>query len=445
MKNLFSLFILTCVFSSAALAFDKAKLDKYIESLDTHDKAMFSVAVVQNGQPIYQKSIGYVDIETKQAANKSTQYRIGSITKVFTSTMIFQLIDEGKLALDTKLATFYPQIKNAELISMSMLLNHRSGIHNFTDTPDYEQYMTKAKTKAEMVSLIGSLDSDFTPDSAASYSNSGYVLLGFIIEDITNDSYENQLHKRITAKVNLNRTTFGGPVKPSDNQAHSYKHATSEWVAHSETDMSIPYGAGAIISTSTEVGIFIENLMTGKLTSANSLAKMKELNQGYGRGLFAFPFHERIAYGHTGGIDGFTSHTGYIGDDEVVFTLTSNGMNMSMNDISIAILSIYYDMPFDLPDFGQKAITLTERELSQYQGVFSSKQIALNITLKTDGAILTAQATGQKAFNLTSYSSTDFRFDPAGIKIQFATQGEKVNYTTFALKQGGGKYTFIRE
>lgn len=445
MKNLFSMFVLTCVFSSAALALDKAKLDKYIESLDTHDKTMFSAAVVQNGQPIYQKSIGYADIKTNQVANKNTQYRIGSITKVFTSTMIFQLIDEGKLALDTKLATFYPQIKNAELISISMLLSHRSGIHNFTDSPDYGQYMTQPKSKTEMLGLIEALDSDFAPGSAASYSNSGFVLLGFIIEDITHDSYENQLHKRISAKLNLSRTAFGGPIKMSDNQAHSYKYATNAWVAHSETDMSIPHGAGAIISTPTEVGIFIESLMTGKLISATSVAKMKELNQGYGRGLFKFPFHEKIAYGHTGGIDGFTSHTGYISEDEVAFTLTSNGMNMPMNDISIAILSAYYDMPFDLPDFDQKAITLTERELSQYQGLFSSKQIPLNITLKTDGAVLTAQATGQGVLNLTPYSSTDFRFDPAGIKIQFAIEGSKVDYTTFELIQGGGRYTFIRE
>ena len=111
--------------------------------------------------------------------------------------MIFQLIDESKLSLETKLAKYYSKVKNADKITISILLSHRSGIHNFTNTPEFNQYMTQPKSKAEMVSLIEDLDSDFKPNSSANYSNSGYVLLGFIIEDITKDTYAKQLQKRI--------------------------------------------------------------------------------------------------------------------------------------------------------------------------------------------------------------------------------------------------------
>jgi len=445
MNKIFSLILILCINSVSAQSFDKAKLDQYLDSLEAHDKAMFSLAAFKNGEPIYQKSIGYADLENKQKANKDTQYRIGSITKVFTSTMIFQLIDEGKLSLDTKLAKYYPKVKNANKITISMLLSHRSGIHNLTNTAEYTHYMTRPKTKAEMVSLIESLDSDFKPDSRANYSNSGYVLLGFILEDITQDSYANQLQQRIATKLNLVRTEYGGPINVQDNQAKSYTHYTEEWSPTTVTDMSIPHGAGAIISTPTEVTKFLSSLLTGKLVSADSLAKMQELNQGFGRGLFQFPFYDKKAYGHNGGIDGFSSITGYFAADDVAFALTSNGMNYAMNDINIAVLSIYYGLPYEIPDFDQKPIELAAKDLLNYEGLFASKDMPLKITLKLNDGQLTAQATGQGAFNLTPYSTAEFRFDQAGIIMIFATDGDTVDYSTFQMKQGGGNFKFTRE
>ena len=445
MLKLVSLALFICSCSISAQSFDQAKLDTYLESLAAHDKAMFSLAVVEQGETVYQKSIGFADIESKQSANQDTQYRIGSITKVFTATMIFQLIDEGKLTLDTSLAKYYPKVKNAKKITISMLLSHRSGIHNLTNTPEYEQYMTRPKTKAEMVKIIEDLDSDFMPDSRANYSNSGYVLLGFILEDITKNSYAKQLQQRIVSPLNLNKTEYGGPIKVEKNQAKSYSHNTAGWSPAKVTDMSIPHGAGAIISTPTELAKFLSSLLTGKLISAESLAKMKELNQGFGRGLFQFPFHDKKAYGHNGGIDGFSSVAGYFAEGDVAFALTANGMNTPMNNISIGILSIYYGLTFDLPDFGQKPIELSEQELIKYEGVFSSVAMPLKITIKVNQGQLTAQATGQGALNLSAYSTTEFRFEQAGIVMIFGKKGDAVDYVTFEMQQGGRNFTFTRE
>ena len=445
MNKIFSLILILCINSISAQSFDKTKLDQYLDSLEAHDKAMLSLTTFKNGEPIYQKSIGYADVENQQKANKDTQYRIGSITKVFTSTMIFQLIDEGKLSLDTKLAKYYPKVKNANKITISMLLNHRSGIHNLTNTAEYTGYMTRPKTKTEMVSLIEGLDSDFKPDSAANYSNSGYVLLGFILEDITQDSYANLLQQRIATKLNLVRTEYGGPINVQNNQAKSYTHNTEGWSPATVTDMSIPHGAGAIISTPTEVTKFLSSLLTGKLVSADSLAKIQELNQGYGRGLFQFPFYDKKAYGHNGGIDGFSSVAGYFAADDVAFALTSNGMNYAMNDITIAVLSSYYGKEFDIPNFDQKPIDLAAKDLLNYEGVFASKDIPIKITLKMNDGQLTTQATGQGAFYLTPYSPAEFRFDQAGIIMIFATDGDTVDYSTFQMKQGGGNFKFSKE
>ncbi len=351
MKKLLSLLLLFSAFNLSCQRFDKAKLDTYLETLETHEKAMLSVVLLKDGEPVYQKSIGFAEAESKQKANQNTQYRIGSITKVFTSTMIFQLIDEGKLSLDTKLSDYYPKVKNADKITISMLLSHRSGIHNFTNDPEFLQYMTQPKSKAAMVSLIEGLGSDFAPDSRADYSNSAFVLLGFIIEDITKDSYAKQLQKRIVAKLNLSRTEYGGPISSVKNQAQSYRHNAGGWSVATVTDMSIPHGAGAIISTPTEVRKFLTSLFTGKLISENSLAKMKEINQGYGRGIFRFPVHGKIAYGHTGGIDAFVCNSGYFEADGLAIAITSNGMDYTMKDIMIGVLSIYYGRSFDIPDF----------------------------------------------------------------------------------------------
>ncbi len=445
MKQLFSLFLLLSAFALSAQTFDKAKLDQYLENLEAHNKAMMSIALVKDGNAVYQKSIGYADAGSKQKANSNTQYRIGSITKVFTSTMIFQLIDEGKLSLDTSLSKYYPKVKNADKITISMLLNHRSGIHNFTNDRAYQFYMTQPKSKSEMVGLIEGLGSDFEPDSRADYSNSAFVLLGFIIEDVTGDSYASQLQKRIAQKLNLERTTYGGPIKAADNQAQSYTRSANTWATATVTDMSIPHGAGAIISTPTEIGKFLTGLMTGKLISAESLTKMKELKDGYGRGIFQFPFHGKTAYGHSGGIDAFSSNSGYFEADGLAVAITSNGMDYTMNDILIGILSIYNGMAFEIPDFNKKPVELSEEDMAQYEGTFASAGIPLKITIKVAGGNLTAQATGQNAFNLTPYSSSEFRFDPAGIVMVFATEGDKIDYSTFTLKQGGGSFKFTKE
>ncbi len=443
MNKLLSSLLLFIVTTSVS-AFDQARLDAYLTSLEENNKAMLSVAITKDGKPVYQRAIGYADTASETKANPDTLYRIGSITKVFTSVMIFQLIDEGKLSLTTPLAQFYPDVKNASDITIAMLLSHRSGIHNFTNVPDYVEYMTQPKTKQDMLSIIENMDSDFPPGSQASYSNSGYVLLGYILEDVTGDSYANQLKQRITSKLGLQHTVFGEPIQVQLNHANSYSFKAS-WTPATLTDMSIPHAAGAISATPTDVAVFLSHLFEGKLLSATSLAKMKEINQGYGHGLFQFPFFERKAYGHTGGIDGFSSQSAYFESDDVAVVLTANGLNYPLNDISIGVLSLYFGIPFKVPDLSIRAITLAEELLISYQGVFASNAMPIKITLKVTDGQLTAQATGQPALPLTPFSSAEFRFEPGGIIISFEQTEDGINYDKFLLKQGGGTYSFNKE
>lgn len=445
MRNNLFLILVTWFISISAYSFDKDKLNQYLENLESHEKSMLSLAIVKNGQPIYQKSIGFSEVDSEQKANENTKYRIGSLTKMFTATMIFQLIDEGKLTLDTKLSKFYPKVKNAQTITISMLLNHRSGIHNYLDNAEDVQSLTQPKTRVEMIRLLEELNSDFKPNSKAEYSNSGYVLLGFIVEDVTGDSYASQLQKRITNKLHLKSTFLSIYSDENDNLAKSYKYNGSAWSSTSLTDISSLLGAGGIISTPTDVALFLSNLFSGRLVSSESLLKMTESNQGVGRGLSRFPFMDKTAYGHFGNIDGFLSGAGYFESDDVAFALTSNASNYSMDDINVAVLSIYYGFDYEIPDFDQAPFTLPIHDLVKYEGEFSSKEIPLKITVKLVGDDLTGQATGQRAFHLTPVSTSEFRYVPWGIRLIFATDGEKVDYSKFILSQSGQSFKYTKE
>lgn len=411
MRKLFSLFALLIVFGVSAQDFDSAKMDSYLDSLASHDKAMVSVAIMEKGEPVYQKAVGFADVNAKQQATTNTLYRVGSITKVFTAVMIFQLIEEGKLSLNTTLDTFYPNIKNASTITISMLLRHRSGIANFTDLPVFRSYMTQAKTQSDMVKMLSALDSDFTPGSSAKYSNSGYLLLGYIIESITGDSYDKQLQQRITSKLGLTHTVFGtktDSVTKAD-LAKSYTYQATNWLPASNTHLSVPHGAGAIVATPSDVTAFFSGLFAGKLISDTSLSEMKTIEDGLGAGLFQFPFYDKTAYGHNGIIDGFSAQASYFEKDGVAFAIVANGLNYSLNDISIAMLSLFFGREYALPDFTARPVSLPTSQLHQYKGTYASQQLPLKITITVKGDQLIAQATG-KALGL-SHLTPNLNFD----------------------------------
>ena len=444
MKRVFVLLLAFAAWGVCAQDFDSAKLDKYFALLEKEDKAMLSVAIVDGGEPVYQRSIGFADVASGRKAGADTQYRVGSITKVFTAVMIFQLIEEEKLSLDTPLSTFFPDIKNAGAITIGMLLSHRSGLHNFTNLPAYRTYMTSPRSKAEMLSVFEALEAYFPPGTDTRYSNTGYVLLGYIIEELGNDSYASQLQSRIVKKAGLKRTAYGDAIDVEQGQANSYYY-DGGWQPATETNMSVPHGAGAVISTPTDVATFLTALFEGKLVSSSSLAMMKRVQKGLGHGLFPFPFYERTLWGHNGSIDGFASQSGYFEMGNVAFALTANGVNYTLNEISVAVLSIYFGLPYELPDFSKEPVTLSESQLSTYEGTYSSDAIPLKITLTVKDGILMAQATGQNAFPLTAFSPTEFQFEPAGIVMMFKSSGKENEKPAFDLLQGGGNYLFVRE
>lgn len=333
-------------------SFDRQKLTNYLNTLNQEQKFMGSVAIDSAGTEVYNRSFGLINKQGDIVkADTQTKYHIGSITKTFTATMIMQLVEEGKLSLSTKLADYYSDIPQADSITIEHLLRHQSGLYNFTKAHDYIEWKTEQRSKEQMLEEFRNYSPQFTPGSKTRYSNTNYVLLSYIIEDITGTSYAKQLKKRITAPLELQHTYYGDGIDPAENEAASFRYRDEQWNAMPETDMSIPSGAGAIVSTPDDLTDFIYALFEGKLVSEQSLEKMTSFENRMGIGLIKSPFYNTFTYGHSGTIDGFRSHLAYFPDQKVAMAITANGMNYKMNDILIGIPSIYFGKDFEIPNF----------------------------------------------------------------------------------------------
>lgn len=418
---------------------DSLNLSRYLSVLEKNNKAMLSTCVRKGGILEYNQAIGYADLAHAKKNNVYTLFRIGSITKMFTAVMIFQLIEEGKLKQDEKLSTFFPSIPNATKITISNLLNHRSGIFSFTDDEAYLSKLSKAHTEAELISWIQSFKPAFEPDSKADYSNSNYVLLGLIVEKLSKSSYEKELLKRICSKANLSDTKVGRNIVAANNEAMSYSVGTKGWEPETETHPSIPLGAGIIVSTSLDLCKFIEALFEGKLIKQESLEEMKKITDGYGKGMFSFPFDDKTFYGHNGGIDGFSSTLGYNPDDKTAFCILSNGLDIDMNDIAIAVLSATYQQRIQIPSFETKA--LSSEAMKSLSGEYANSQIGMKINITKEGEQYFAQATGQEKFPLEKVSEVEYKFDAAGVKILFNKESNG-DVPSFTLYQAKNKLVF---
>ncbi|WP_338647878.1 serine hydrolase domain-containing protein [Flavobacterium sp. KS-LB2] len=414
-----------------------AKLDSLFHILEAKDKFMGSIAVAQNGALIYSKSIGKDDVETNKKATNLSKYRIGSISKTFTSTLVFKAAEEKKLSLNQTIEIYFPTIENASKITIGNLLNHRSGIHNFTNDPEYLKYNTEPKSEQQMIEIIAKGKSDFEPNSKADYSNSNYVLLSYILQKAYKKPFATILQDKITKPLGLKNTYVGSKISLQNNEANSYRFS-DKWIKETETDMSIPMGAGAIVSNPTDLTLFIDHLFAYKIINESSLAQMTTLQDNYGMGIFQIPFYDKKGLGHTGGIDEFRSVLYYFEADKIAVALTSNGKTYDNNEIIKAALSSYFDKPFTIPTF--KNIELKTEELDPYLGEYSDAGFPMTITVTKDNLKLFAQATGQSAFPLEATEKDNFEFVAAGIKLEF-----RPNEKLMVLKQGGREFKLTKK
>ena len=342
----------------------QAKIDDLLETYNKNDEFMGSIILSKNGKTMYENTVGFSDLKSKKQANAITKYRIGSVTKSFTATLIFKAVDDNILDINKTIEHYFPNVKNANKITIAQLLQHRSGIHSFTKDKWFFNNRTKKISSTEMLSKISKYESDFEPNSKGEYSNSNYFLLALILEKEYNTSYENLLLEKICKPLKLNNTYSGKKININDNESYSYNY-DEKWNEFPETDLSTAKGTGSIVSTSNDLNSFFEGLLSGKVLSTKSLTLMKTIKDRYGMGLFRYTTNDRQGFGHRGRIDEFRATSIYFSKEKLSFTLISNGSKIDINEIYTEILKLYLN---DAP------VEISKSEVEKFVGTYTSQK-----------------------------------------------------------------------
>lgn len=419
------------------------KIQDFLRYLNENHKFMGTVALSVDGNQVVDEQVGRFATDEKAKSNSQTRFRIGSISKTFTSVMILQMVEENKLTLQTKLSEFFPDCKNASDISIEHLLRHRSGLGSITDDPTYRDWNTKPQSREQMLAKLTQQPTRFKPDERTEYSNTNYVLLGYIIEKISGNSYADELKDRIVDRIGLKQTAYATKADAAQNVALSFYWANDQWTPRSETDPSVPHGAGAVMSTASDLVLFIESLFGGKLVNESSLKEMTTLVDRMGMGIMQMPFGPKRAFAHNGGIDGFQSSLAYFPQEKVAIALIGNGFNFPMNDMMIGLLSIAFQRDYEFPSF--ETAEVDPAKMKRYVGVYASPAIPLKITVSVKDGQLFGQATGQPQFPLTPTSEFEFKFDAAGVVLVFAESKVGEGFDSLRLKQAGQDIPFKKE
>ena len=420
---------------------DTEKLDSYFKELQSNDRFSGSVILMKGDDILFQNAYGSIDKDGTPATPQSL-YRVASITKSYTSALILRFVEQGDLSLKTTLNSYFPGIPNAEQITIEQLLRHQSGLANFTGLQSYTDYFTAERSREEMIEHFESIETVFEPGKRSAYSNTGYVLLGYIIEEISGLSYSEALREMITGPLGLNSTYFSRSTGLGQYEADSFIYEKGGWVPAPQTNLEILHGAAAIVSTAEEVAKFYRALFSGDILSEGSLENMTRFEGQFGLGTIRFSFYDKAMIGHHGRIDGFQSHSAHIVEDDVTFAILANSLNHQFNDILNGFLSITFGKEFEMPDLEQRIpVSLAEEKLDRYTGIYSSEDFPRHIIVSVVEGSLMAYPIGQDAFLLTIYNDREMGSEQAGIEILF-DEIEAGRYRGFQFSRSGKHFNF---
>lgn len=304
-----------------------------------------SIGVARKGQVIVAKGYGLADAELDVPANKDTLFRIGSVTKEFTAAAILRLAEQGKLSLDDDLGKFLPDFPlQGHTVTIRQLLNHTSGIPNYTDLEAWGRVIPLELTHAEVLALIKDKPFDFAPGEKWAYNNTAYHLLGLIIEKLGGVSYAKHLQDEFFTPLKLSRTRYDSNSTLMKNRAQGYTLQDGELVNDLPFGVSQPFAAGALLSTGADLVKWSMALTSGQVIKPASFAQMctatilpdGESTQ-YGLGLQIDEWLGRKRIRHGGLIFGFNAMLMYFPEDDVHIAVISNGQPLPSSAIASAI------------------------------------------------------------------------------------------------------------
>jgi len=426
--------------ASNAQTLDKAKLDAFFDRLAEKNKAMGSLVIAKDGNVLYSRIVGYGQINgaEKKPLTAASRFRIASITKTYTAVMILQLVEEGKLQLTDTLDKFFPQVPNAQKITILQLLSHRSGIPN----PSRDQATWKPEepvTKDEMLALIVKSTPEFEPDAKSSYSNSGYFLLGHILEKLTGKTYGQALEERINSKIGLADTYLATErIDVNQGEALTYANTGSGWEHWKQGFETHPSIGFQLISTSGDMAKFIEALFDLKLISRDSLDQMKTIRDGEGLGIVTVTYAGKTFYGNAGGGDNYGSLLAYEPEEKLAISYTTNAKVFPVANIISGVADIYYNRPFEIPAL--ESLAISPEILDKYVGVYSSPGAPNKWTVTRDGGTLFVQPGSQGAAAVEATADNKFQLFNGRVSLEFdAAKNQMI------LKRGATPIVFTKE
>lgn len=419
MKALIS--IITTILSVAAFAQSKEeKLNKLLEAYSNINKLNGSVLITQNDKILVNRGYGFRNISEKLPNDIHTVFQVGSVTKQFTAAIILRLEEMKKLQVIDKLSKYFPGFPKGNIITIENLLNHTSGIFNYTDDRVFMQ--TQAMTPVTQEVMLASFKNKplkFTPGSNWDYSNSNYILLGYIIEKITQKPYEQVVQEMIFKPLKMTSSGFNFNELKSINKAKGYQVYSNEDSKESfEFDPSVSYAAGAMFTTTGDLYKWHKGMSLNKIISKASYDKATMPNKfNYGYGNYILNINGKKVLAHGGLTFGYSAYLGRNNQDGISIVILNNIVNTSLNDIAKNILNILYDKPYQLPEV-IKEVTLSQETLNRYLGTYQIDP-QVTVVISVENGHLFGQATGQNRVSLTAQKEGYFFIKGADVQIEF--------------------------
>lgn len=397
-----------------------------------------AVMVSRNGKTIFRGAFGMADLELGVPLQADMVFRLGSITKQFTAVAILILEEEGKLKLSDDIRRFLPDFpQKSKPIRIEHLLTHSSGVRSYTDLPEWLNLWRKDMKLDELIALFKDLPLEFEPGSNWKYSNSGYILLGAVIEKASGMSYKDFVEQRIFQVLGMKHSGYDLTEKVIPRRVGGYQAGPDGLIHAPYLSMTQPYAAGALLSCVDDLTIWHQALLAGKLIRPDSLQKAhsafvlddgRSTGYGYGWTVSEYAGHPTIEHG--GGINGFLSYAISLPADGVYVALLQNFIGKDPETLAFKLAAMTAGIPLQP---GQP-VNLPEELLRGYCGVYEHGKDDLRAISLRDGR-LESRRNRAKVLKLTAVKSDEFRFEDSFNRLRFG-QDEKGSWVMVVPRTG---------
>jgi CubicO group peptidase (beta-lactamase class C family) len=319
-----------------------ARLDSVAKSYRSGDAFMGSVLVVEGDRVLLDKGYGLASVEWNIPDAPDVKFRLGSLTKQFTATLVLLLQQDGKLNIEDPVSKYLPDAPKAwEKITLKDLLGHTSGIPNFTDDKEFGEWRMNARTHEQLIAFFRNKPLVFEPGSKFSYSSSNFEVLGAVIEEVSGKSYEELLRTRIFEPLGMKNSGLDSDELVLTKRAQGYMLEKGKLQLARSESMTVPWAAGSIYSTTGDLLLWERGLFGGKVLNEASLKAMTTSGKGeYGLGVFVAQMKGLKTVLHGGGIEGFNTQLIYIPDRKLAIVVLANVNGSAAQEIADKLLTV---------------------------------------------------------------------------------------------------------